>query len=49
MIPQEFEYTAPATLDEALSLISEGAKPIAGGMSLVPLMKLRLSEPGTLI
>lgn len=45
MIPQEFEYTAPATLDEALSLISEGAKPIAGGMSLVPLMKLRLSAP----
>jgi carbon-monoxide dehydrogenase medium subunit len=45
MIPQEFEYTAPGTLDEALSLISEGAKPIAGGMSLVPLMKLRLSAP----
>jgi carbon-monoxide dehydrogenase medium subunit len=45
MIPQEFEYTVPGTLDEALSLISEGAKPIAGGMSLVPLMKLRLSAP----
>jgi carbon-monoxide dehydrogenase medium subunit len=46
MIPYEFEYTAPATLAEALSLIAEGErKPLAGGMSLFPLMKLRLAAP----
>ena len=45
MIPQEFEYSAPATLQEALSLLSQGGKPLAGGMSLVPLMKLRLAAP----
>jgi carbon-monoxide dehydrogenase medium subunit len=45
MIPQTFEYSAPTTLEEALGLIAGGAKPLAGGMSLVPLMKLRLSAP----
>jgi carbon-monoxide dehydrogenase medium subunit len=49
MISQEFEYSAPETLQEALSLISEGAKPMAGGMSLVPLMKLRLAAPEHLV
>ena len=50
MIPQEFDYSAPATLQEALSLIEDGERKIlAGGMSLIPLMKLRLSEPGVLI
>jgi carbon-monoxide dehydrogenase medium subunit len=46
MIPQDFEYEAPATLKEALQLLADGsAKPLAGGMSLIPLMKLRLAAP----
>lgn len=46
MIPQEFDYSAPATLNEALQLIADGErKVLAGGMSLVPLMKLRLASP----
>src|ERR1700687_4913525 len=45
MIPQQFEYSAPKTLDEALGLLAEGAKPLAGGMSLIPMMKLRLANP----
>ena len=50
MIPQEFEYTAPATLHEALALIEGGERKIlAGGMSLIPLMKLRLAAPGEVV
>ena len=52
MIPEEFEYKRASTLDEAISLLqaSNGdGKFLAGGHSLIPLMKLRLSEPGTLI
>jgi len=46
MIPQDFEYSSPATLKEALQLIADGErKVLAGGMSLVPLMKLRLAAP----
>jgi aerobic carbon-monoxide dehydrogenase medium subunit len=45
MIPQEFEYARAKTLTDALAMIAEGAKPLAGGMSLVPLMKLRLASP----
>jgi aerobic carbon-monoxide dehydrogenase medium subunit len=52
VIPVEFEYTAPASLEEALSALAEGgedAKLLAGGHSLVPLMKLRLAAPSLLI
>jgi carbon-monoxide dehydrogenase medium subunit len=49
MIPQTFEYTAPKTLDEALKLLAEGAKPLSGGMSLIPMMKLRLAAPDHLV
>jgi carbon-monoxide dehydrogenase medium subunit len=50
MIPQEFDYTAPATLQEALSLIEDGERKIlAGGMSLIPLMKLRLAAPAEVV
>ncbi len=49
MIPQAFDYSAPKTLDEALGLIAEGAKPLAGGMSLIPMMKLRLAAPDHLV
>jgi carbon-monoxide dehydrogenase medium subunit len=46
MIPQNFEYSSPANLQEALGLIAGGnAKVLAGGMSLIPLMKLRLAAP----
>jgi carbon-monoxide dehydrogenase medium subunit len=46
MIPQEFEYAAPTTLNEALGLLAnENAKALAGGMSLVPMMKLRFAAP----
>jgi carbon-monoxide dehydrogenase medium subunit len=49
MIAQQFEYSAPKTLDEALGLLAEGAKPLAGGMSLIPMMKLRLANPEHLV
>ena len=47
-----FEYHAPSTVAEALSLLAdhgEQAKLLAGGHSLVPIMKLRLAEPDVLI
>ena len=52
MIPTTFEYARAASLDDALAKLkaaSGGGKFIAGGHSLVPLMKLRLSEPQLLI
>jgi aerobic carbon-monoxide dehydrogenase medium subunit len=49
MRPAEFDYHRPTTLDEALSLIGEDARPLAGGHSLIPLIKLRLSTPAALV
>ena len=52
MIPAEFDYVAPASLDEALAALREGgedAKVLAGGHSLLPLMKLRLAAPTLLV
>ena len=52
MIPSTFDYVRPSSLEEALSLLSEhgdDAKLLAGGHSLLPLMKLRLAVPGVLI
>jgi len=49
MIAQPFEYAAPKTLDEALKLVAAGGKPLAGGMSLIPMMKLRLAVPEQLV
>ena len=52
MIPPEFDYVAPDTLDEALQVLSGGgedAKALAGGHSLLPLMKLRLAAPTLLV
>jgi aerobic carbon-monoxide dehydrogenase medium subunit len=49
MIAQNFDYSAPATLAEALREIAAGAKPLAGGMSLIPMMKLRLAAPDKLV
>lgn len=51
MIPKAFDYAAPPSLDEALRLLAgrDDAKILAGGHSLIPLMKLRLAEPGLLV
>jgi carbon-monoxide dehydrogenase medium subunit len=52
LIPAEFDYVAPGSLDEALTALSEGgedAKVLAGGHSLIPLMKLRLAAPSLLV
>ncbi len=52
MIPAEFDYTVPDTLDEAIKALSDGgedAKLLAGGHSLIPLMKLRLAAPSLLV
>ena len=52
MIPAAFAYDRPGTLDEALALLaaSDGsARPMAGGQSLLPLMKLRLARPERVI
>src|SRR5258708_18778005 len=50
MIPQNFEYSTPASLKEALALLSgDDVKILAGGMSLIPMMKLRLSSPERLV
>lgn len=52
MYPAPFSYHRPGSLDEAVSLLSElgeSAKPLAGGQSLIPLLKLRLDEPSDLV
>ncbi len=50
MIPNTFDYQRAGSLDEALSLVgAPGTKVIAGGMSLLPLMKLRLASPERLV
>jgi aerobic carbon-monoxide dehydrogenase medium subunit len=51
VIPAAFDYTRPASLDEALKLLSNGSgsKVIAGGQSLLPLLKLRLASADRLV
>ena len=52
MYPAAFEYYAPKTIDEAIALLSEhgdDAKILAGGQSLVPMMKLRIASPRVLV
>jgi carbon-monoxide dehydrogenase medium subunit len=51
VIPPEFDYVAPDTLDEVLTALrgDEDAKVLAGGHSLLPLMKLRLAAPTMLV
>ena len=52
MYPAEFEYFSPRTVDEALALLGrygEDAKILAGGQSLLPMMKLRIASPRYLI
>jgi carbon-monoxide dehydrogenase medium subunit len=52
MIPPEFDYVAPDSIDDALRALADGgedAKILAGGHSLIPLMKLRLAAPTLLV
>ena len=50
MKPPPFDYARPASLDEALGLLeTPGAKVLAGGQSLVPLLNLRLARPSLLV
>ena len=52
MLPPKFDYSAPSTVDEALALLAEyggSAKVLAGGQSLIPLLKLRFSSPAMLV
>ena len=52
MIPKEFDYVAPSSVQEALTALRDGgedAKVLAGGHSLIPLMKLRLAAPSRLV
>jgi len=52
MKPAQFEYHAPATIEEAVALLKQysgEAKVLAGGQSLVPLMNFRLSRPAALV
>ena len=52
MIPAAFEYATASTVDEAVAQLQrygDDAKLIAGGQSLVPLMRLRLSQPSALV
>ena len=50
MYPANFEYFAPTTLDEALEILErygDEGKVLAGGMSLIPVMKLRIASTGS--
>ncbi|CCW14226.1 carbon monoxide dehydrogenase medium subunit [Rhodococcus aetherivorans] len=52
MIPSTFDYVAPTTIDEAVAALAaagEDAKIIAGGQSLMPVLRLRLAAPTTLV
>jgi carbon-monoxide dehydrogenase medium subunit len=51
MIPQTFEYSAPESVSEALKLLGsvDNSRVLAGGQSLIPMMKLRLAAPAHLV
>jgi carbon-monoxide dehydrogenase medium subunit len=51
MIPAAFDYYAPTSVDEALALLGEheDAKVLAGGQSLLPVLRLRLAAPETIV
>lgn len=52
MFPADFEYVVPSSLDEALAVLAERpeeAKVLAGGQSLIPLMKLRFAAPALVV
>jgi aerobic carbon-monoxide dehydrogenase medium subunit len=47
--PAPFDYVAPDSLEEALGLLGEESRPLAGGQSLVPLLNFRFARPGRLV
>ena len=52
MYPAAFDYVAPRTVEETLAILADGGedvKILAGGQSLIPMMKLRLATPATLV
>ena len=52
MIPAQFEYVAPSSVEEALAALAEGgedAKVMAGGQSLLPILRMRLNVPSVLV
>ena len=52
MIPNNFEYYAPTTIDEALKLLDkhgDDCKILSGGQSLIPILKLRLAAPAVIV
>lgn len=51
MYPSRFRYEAPTSVDEAIEILSatDDAKVLAGGQSLIPMMKLRFANPATLV
>ena len=52
MIPAAFDYTAPSTVDEAVRALAdagEDAKVLGGGQSLLPVLRMRLAAPTTVI
>jgi len=52
MIPAAFDYVAPSTVEEAVRVLAEAgedAKVLAGGQSLLPVLRVRLAEPSTVV
>ena len=52
MIPAQFDYVAPASVEEALTALAEGgedAKVLAGGQSLLPVLRMRLNAPSLVV
>ena len=49
MYPRSFDYVAPSSLEEAFGALGDDSKVMAGGMSLIPLMKMRLFSPGVVV
>ena len=49
MIPEAFAYRRAGSVEEAIALLADGGAVLAGGHSLIPALKLRLSEPETLV
>ena len=52
MIPAQFDYVAPATVEEALAALADGgedAKVLAGGQSLLPVLRMRLNVPSVVV
>jgi aerobic carbon-monoxide dehydrogenase medium subunit len=49
MRPAEFTYHRPSSVDEAVALLDEDSRPLAGGHSLIPLLKVRLATPSALV